>query len=214
MICGTSGDAHEVPAARLSVKRSRHFLVAGSLPIRAVMTTTAVDAYVPMVMLSAVSGARTMTGIAALAQARARIANHHAIGDQALPAIPRVLSRVTAEFDRKIAVGATLLALGEFVADKSPNIGDRIDAAPIIGRCIAGAIVGAGVAQFSGKDRKMSAVIGAVTAFAAAHVSFRARRALDDALPDFLGGVVEDLAVSAIAFGAMALLAPQQSEGS
>jgi uncharacterized membrane protein len=172
------------------------------------MTTTAVDAYVPMVALSAVSGARTMLGIAALAQARARAANHRAIADQARPAIPRAISRVSGEFDRRIAVGATLLALGEMVADKSPDTGDRIDAGPIIGRCIAGAIVGAGVAQFSGKDRKMSAVIGAVTAFAAAHASFRARRALDDVLPDFLGGVVEDLAVSAIAVGAMALLVP------
>src|SRR6185369_9352609 len=142
------------------------------------------------VMLSAVSGARTMAGIAALAQVRARAAKHQAIADQARSAIPRVLSRVTSEFDRKIAVGATLLALGEFVADKSPNIGDRIDAGQIIGRCIAGAIVGAGVAQFSGKDRKIPAIVGAVTAFAAAHASFRARRALDDVLPDFLGGLV------------------------
>ena len=97
------------------------------------------------------------------------------------------------------------------VADKSPDTGDRIDAGAIISRCIAGAVVGAGVAQFSGKDRKMSAVIGAVTAFAAAH-AIRARRALDDVLPDFLGGVVEDMAVSAIAFDAMTLLVPQRSE--
>ena len=136
-----------------------------------------------MIMLSAASGARTMTGIAALAQARARAANQQATANQTLPAIPRVISRVTGAFDRKIAVGATLLALGELVADKSPDIGNRIDAGQIIGRCIAGAIVGAGVAQFSGKDRKTSAVVGAVTSFAAAHVSFRVRRALDDALP-------------------------------
>ena len=176
------------------------------------MTTNDVDAYVPMIMLSGVSGARSMLGIAALAQARARAAEHHAVADQVRPAIPRAISRVTGALDRKIAVGATLFALGEMVADKSPNIGDRIDAGPIIGRCIAGAIVGAGVAQFSGKDRNTSAAIGAVTAFAAAHASFRARRALDDVLPDFLGGVVEDVVVSAIAFAAMTLLVPQRSE--
>ena len=85
-----------------------------------------------------------------------------------------------------------LWALGELVFDKLPNIPDRIDARLLAGRIVAGAFVGAVVGGRAGTGRAESAIAGALTALASAHVSYRMRRALSRLLPPTAAGLVED----------------------
>src|SRR5262245_29522184 len=103
-----------------------------------------------VILLSAASGCRTMTGLAGAAFLRA-------------PSI--------------VAIGAAVLAVGELIADKLPNIPDRITTPSLTGRMIAGAIIGATLGD-TVQRRITYALIGAVTSYLSAHAGFRARRKL------------------------------------
>jgi uncharacterized membrane protein len=100
---------------------------------------------------------------------------------------------------RKVAL---VLAAGEMIVDKLPFVGDRIEAAPLVGRALMGAVAGALIAR-EAKSRHVvgGAAIGAAAAVAAAHVAYRLRQGLGG--PPLASGLIED----AIVLGAGTVLA-------
>lgn len=161
-------------------------------------TTTATLA--PLALLAAASGARALSGIAGVACVRAAEANR----ERPLAPGPRIVRR----FDDGVAKVATVLAVFEMMADKAPRIPDRVNAGPLFGRVLAGATVGAAVAQMRSRDRQPYAIAGALMAFASAQLSFRMRRALAETMPAFAAGLVEDAVVVSVVAAGAALLAP------
>lgn len=92
-----------------------------------------------------------------------------------------------------------LLAAGEMIADKTPFVGDRIDAAPLAARAVMGGIVG-GVVAYEAHDNVLAGgLIGASAAIAAAHLAYRLRKRLPVSNP--VGGAIEDVFV--LGLGAM-----------
>ena len=92
-----------------------------------------------------------------------------------------------------------LLAAGEMIADKTPFVGDRIDAAPLAARAVMGGIVGGVVAYEARENILVGGLLGASAAIAAAHLAYRLRKRLPVSNP--VGGVIEDAFV--IGLGAM-----------
>jgi uncharacterized membrane protein len=156
------------------------------------------SAAAPIALLAAASGARSMIGVAAVARERAAAAARL----QAQGPVPRIARK----FDRRIADAVTAMAGFELMADKSPNIPNRVDPGPLFARVVAGAVVGASVARMAGFDRRSAAIGGAAVSFAAAHLSYRLRAALADAVPDFVAGLIEDVLIVGIAAAGAALL--------
>ena len=176
--------------------------MAGSLLGQALMTDDNTPFLGSVALIAAASGARSMTGIATVARVRA------AQADAAVRKSPepRIVPRLERRFDRTIANVTTTLAVFELMADKAPGMPDRTDAGPLFGRVAAGAIVGASVAQMTGRDRKTAAIGGAVAAFAGAHIAYHLRKSLMRHMPAFAAALVEDAAVIALArAGAMFL---------
>jgi len=122
-----------------------------------------------IVWLGTITGMRSMAGPAALAVARGGIA-----------------ARI-----------ASLFAAGEFVGDKTSFVGNRTDAVPLAGRAVMGALVGGVIAHEEREPVLVRAVIGATTAFIAAHLAFQVRTRLLGA--NVAGGLVEDALVTAAA---------------
>lgn len=92
-----------------------------------------------------------------------------------------------------------LLAAGEMIADKTPFVGDRIDAAPLAARAVMGGIVGGVVAYEAHESVLLGGLLGASAAIAAAHLAYRLRKSLPLSNP--VGGAIEDAVV--IGLGAM-----------
>jgi uncharacterized membrane protein len=115
--------------------------------------------------LAAVTGMRSMAGVAALAAQQGGFLN-----------------------------GATaVMAIGELIADKTAVIGNRTDAGPQTARALMGALVGALVAHEEGERAWLGALVGAGTAIAATHLSFQWRTR--GPLPVRLAGFLEDAVV-------------------
>lgn len=142
----------------------------------------------PTILLAAATGARTMTGLAATASS---LRSSEAATAQPQPA------RFVAT--RSVSGGVAAFAVMELLADKLPDIPNRTDALPLLGRVAAGALIGAVVAASSRRDRVLGAAVGAAVALAAAHLSFHARRELAEHLPATLAAIVEDVAVGCLA---------------
>ena len=135
--------------------------------------------------LGAATGLRSMTG---LAMASHELVDRHA-GDA--DALRSWLADDTVSY---VLAG---LAIAEIVADKLPEVPDRIDPAPIAARGVIGAAVGA---IAGGEDYWVAgAAIGAVAAVASAWLGWAVRKEAGWAtgLPDPVLAVVED----AIAIG-------------
>ena len=113
--------------------------------------------------------------------------------------------------DRDIARVTTALALGELVGDKLPNIGNRTDPGALFARVVAGAVIGAAVANLTAHDKRNAAIGGAVAAFVAAHLSFQFRKSLSRHLPPVLAALVEDVAVLGLAAAGTTMLAPRRA---
>jgi uncharacterized membrane protein len=113
-------------------------------------------------VLSAITGMRTMAGPATLA------VQHGG-----------TLKRV---------VG--LMAAAEMVADKTTLVGDRIDAAPLAGRAVMGAVVGGVIAREEHGSVLLGGMLGASVAVITAHLAYHARKRLP--VSTALGGVLED----------------------
>jgi uncharacterized membrane protein len=152
----------------------------------------------PIAMIATATGARCMTGIAAVAHARAE--NPHALST----------SRFGEHVERDIAKIASVFALGELVGDKLTKA-NRTDRVALAGRVFAGAAVGAAVANITGRDRRSAAIGGAVAAFVGAHLSFQFRKALTRHMPPVLAGLVEDIAVLGLAAAGTTLLGPRRA---
>ena len=149
----------------------------------------------PTVLLAAATGARSMTGLAATARS---LASRGSNGD--LPQPARFLATP------RVATAMAMLAALELVADKLPAIPDRTDPGPLLGRVLAGGLIGAAIAAADDRDRARGMLVGAVAAFAGAHVGFQLRRELIEWLRPTVAALVEDAAVSAVAAaGASAL---------
>ncbi len=152
----------------------------------------------PIAMIAGATGARCMTGIAAVAHARA--VNPDALGH----------TSPGRYLDRNIANVASVLAAGELVGDKLPNVGDRIAPGALLGRVAAGAVIGAAVANITGHERRNAAIGGAVAAFVGAHLSFQFRKALSRHMPALVAAVIEDAAVLGLAAAGTRLLGPRR----
>ncbi len=122
-----------------------------------------------IIAIGAVTGMRSMAGIAALSLARAGITR------RIIPA----------------------LALGEMILDKTPFVGDRVDALPLAGRASIGAFTGGVIARQHRDSVVLGGLLGAASAIAAAHLAYHARKGLS--LPNAAGGLLEDAIVLAIA---------------
>jgi uncharacterized membrane protein len=94
----------------------------------------------------------------------------------------------------------------ELLADKLPGIPNRTDALPLLGRAAAGALIGATIAASARRHRAAGAAVGTVVALLAAHLSFRARRALADRLVPTAAAVVEDVVVCSVAVAGVAAM--------
>lgn len=119
--------------------------------------------------LGAVTGARSMAGLAALMWRRGGMAR----------------------------VVTTTLAAGEMIADKTPFVGNRTDPAPLAGRAILGGVIGVAIARERRQDAIVGGVLGAATALATAHLAFQTRKRLP--LSAVAGGLLEDSLVVAVA---------------
>lgn len=86
-----------------------------------------------------------------------------------------------------------VLAAAEMIADKTAGIGNRIDAAPLAGRAIMGAIVGCVIAMEDNRNQLAGAALGAAAAVIAAHLAFHARKRLP--VSPTVGGMIEDAVV-------------------
>lgn len=90
-----------------------------------------------------------------------------------------------------------MMAAAEMIADKTSVVGDRIDAAPLAGRAIMGAIVGGLVARDHRQNMATGSLVGAATAVIAASLAFYIRQRLP--LPGALAGIFEDAVVLGLA---------------
>jgi uncharacterized membrane protein len=121
-----------------------------------------------IVVFGALTGMRSMAGLAMLA----------------LPH-PGVTRRVTA-----------LAAVGEMIADKTPLVGDRVDALPLAGRAVIGALAGALIAREEEQNALLGGMVGSAAALVAAHLAYHGRKRLP--APSFAGGLLEDGLVIAL----------------
>jgi uncharacterized membrane protein len=86
-----------------------------------------------------------------------------------------------------------LPALGEMVADKTPLVPSRTSAPALLGRLLSGALAGATLFAAEGRRRNSGAILGALSAFAAAHAGERLRAAgVQKGIPDPILGTLED----------------------
>ncbi|HET7694155.1 MAG TPA: hypothetical protein VFK57_00455 [Vicinamibacterales bacterium] len=81
----------------------------------------------------------------------------------------------------------------EMIADKTRFVGNRIDAAPLAGRAVIGAVVGGFVAHEYRENIAIGALLGASAAVAAAHLAYYVRRRLP--VSNVVGGALEDAVV-------------------
>lgn len=123
-------------------------------------------------LLSAASGARAMSGVAV-------VARQAQDGDRG----------------RTLASIATTSAVLEAMCDKIPGIPNRTDAAPMFGRVAAGAFIGAMIDRASPETRIRGALIGAISAYVGAQLTFRLRKRLAEHLPALPAALIEDAVV-------------------
>lgn len=126
------------------------------------------DTVKKIVALGSVTGMRSMAGIAALAVGHRGVA--------------------------RSVTGAA--AVGEMIADKTPWVGDRIDALPLTGRAVMGAAVGALIAVQQNENPVIGGMLGAATALIVAHLAYHVRKRLP--LSTVAAGLLEDGVVMAI----------------
>lgn len=89
-----------------------------------------------------------------------------------------------------------VLSAGELAADKTTIVGDRIDAVPLMGRAMMGALVGGVIASENDSNILVGGLVGATAAVAAAHLAYRIRRSLP--MSSVMGGLLEDAVVLGI----------------
>ncbi|MBA3474787.1 MAG: DUF4126 family protein [Rubrobacter sp.] len=129
--------------------------------------------------LAATAGLRSMAAPALLARAVRR-------GDLSAPDLPALGSP-------KLSALLALLAVGEMVADKTPLVPSRTSIPALLGRLLSGALAGATLFVAEGRRRNSGAILGALSAFAAAHAGERLRAiGVQKGIPDPILGTLED----------------------
>ncbi|HEY4132298.1 MAG TPA: hypothetical protein VGM50_16935 [Gemmatimonadaceae bacterium] len=146
------------------------------------------------ILLAGATGARGMLGIAATSRVVARAHDEPAQQPARVMAQPRTLAATTA------------FAAMELAGDTIPGIPNRIDPGPIVTRALSGALIGATIGELTGRNRMTTALIGAVSAFVGAHLTFRLRRRLMEVLPSVPAAMIEDAIVVGIASVGVAAL--------
>lgn len=129
--------------------------------------------------LGAATGLRSMTG---LAMTSLELADRPAEGD----GLRHWLG------DTTVSYALSALAIGELVADKLPEVPDRVEPPALAGRGLIGALVGA--VAGGERHRAAGAVLGAAAAVLSASVGYSVRKEAGWAtgLPDPILGVLED----------------------
>lgn len=91
----------------------------------------------------------------------------------------------------------TAMSIGEFVGDKMPSAPNRIAPPALIGRCISGALAGAGIYKAGGKNLLAGALLGSAIAAASTFGSFYLRKSMvkHAHLIDPIIGSIEDAIV-------------------
>ncbi len=148
-----------------------------------------------LVLLATATGARSILGLAATTRA---FETHAPTAGESKP------TRLLRGDGARLAL--TACAALELVADKLPFIPNRTDPAPLVGRVVAGALIGVAVSDLSHRNRTTGALVGAATALCSAYATFHLRQALMDALPPVTAALVEDTMMVGIASAGASLL--------
>ncbi len=129
--------------------------------------------------LAGISGLRSMAAPALLARAVRR-------GDAEAPNFPSLGSA-------RVSNLLALLAVGEMIADKTPFIPARTSAPALLGRALSGALVGAELFSSEGRRRNSGAILGTLSALAAAYAGEKLRlEGTRKGIPDPLLATLED----------------------
>lgn len=149
--------------------------------------------------LGGISGIRSMAGIALLSWQR-----HHRPGAQIRRAGEQVVHRLSGDHritsllrrEHADAVTATMAA-GEMAADKVADLPPRTELPALVGRALFGALSGLAVAEIRSGPRALSAVVGAASAIASAHLFYQLRSAITSRsdIPDWAVGLAEDVLI-------------------
>lgn len=137
------------------------------------------------ILMGAVAGSRSMTPLAAVA---------NAARTDSLPDAPKFLSHPL------VSLGTMGLAVYELVGDKQRSAPDRIITPAVVVRTINAAIAGAAVA--SPKRRLLGAALAGSTALVASYLSWKARMAAIEDHGRVATGFVEDAVVVPAAIAA------------
>ena len=87
----------------------------------------------------------------------------------------------------------SLLSIGEMVADKTHLVPARTSAPALLGRILSGALAGSVLFADEGRRGNSGAILGALSAFAAAYTGERLRATgVRRGIPDPILGVLED----------------------
>jgi uncharacterized membrane protein len=129
--------------------------------------------------LAAVAGLRSMAVPALLARAVRR-------GDLDAPSFPALGYK-------DVSALLSLLSIGEMVADKTHLVPARTSAPALLGRILSGALAGSVLFADEGRRGNSGAILGALSAFAAAYTGERLRTTgVRRGIPDPILGVLED----------------------
>lgn len=103
----------------------------------------------------------------------------------------------------KAKYGFRFLAAGEMIGDKLPNTPNRTGAPGLIGRCLSGALAGAGTYKATGNQAYVGAVIGSFAALTSSFGCFYLRRfaVAKSKLADPVIGGIEDALVAVAGAG-------------
>ncbi len=99
-----------------------------------------------------------------------------------------------------VKIAFRLLAVGEVIADKLPQIPSRLDPGPLTGRIVSGAAVGYVVCRESETPGWLGALLGGAAAVAGSYGGYYGRKALGERLhlPDPVIAVAEDALALAV----------------
>ena len=132
--------------------------------------------------LAAIAGLRSMAAPALLARAVRR-------GDLDAP-------HLAALGYRDVSALLSLLSFGEMVVDKTHLAPARTSAPALLGRLLSGALAGSALFASEGRRSTSGALLGALSALAAAHAGERLRAAgAQKGIPDPILGILEDRAI-------------------
>jgi uncharacterized membrane protein len=129
--------------------------------------------------LAAIAGLRSMVAPALLAGAVQR-------GDLDAPNLPALSYEDVSKL-------LSFLSFGEMVADKTHLVPARTSAPALLGRILSGAVAGSILFADEGRRGNSGAMLGALSAFAAAHAGERLRAmGAQRGIPDPILGILED----------------------